>query len=629
MLYSVFKILISVRSKLFFGFCAMTMIIALLGGYAYISVSNAGKVVKETFDRPLMAINYARSASQIFGEIEMKVLQAELLNKTQDPEAYQSILRRVDDFKADVEIAKARSIAPKSEKIFVEVETLTESWMDIILTSEGVISAKSPSATALADQIEESLEIITELQTNQSFRNREIALAQMDRVKTYSLIAGVIGLLLTAIISSWVAITIINPLKAAAGAARKISAGNLEAIIPTGGDDETGALLKTMSQMQKNIRDRMSLEQNLRSVAQTRLSESLENSKDAILLADQDGRIIVANQQVNTLFPALNSIDLHGRVYTNFFEKHGISKNDKCQYFHADREIKFEDDRWARVNASNTKEGGRLIIWTDITQAKERNERLLFAKEQAEAADKSKSLFLAAMSHELRTPLNAVIGFSDIIHSQSLGQVGNDRYVEMARLISHSGEHLLKIVQDVLSIANGEQATEITNTITNVNITDVIRQSLKSVANDANKRSINVVFRDDTPDAFVSGEAQKLRQVILNVLSNALKFNNDGGVVKIGLDIGRNGAVRIDIIDNGIGIAEEDISRIQEPFVQVDNGFTRQYEGAGLGLSIVRQLVEAHNGKLMIQSKLEKGTCVSLLFPAVARVKALPVKKAA
>lgn len=606
----------------------MTMIIALLGSYAFVSISNAGSVVKETFDRPLMAVNYARSASQVFSEIEMKVLQSHLQKKEGDDATYNEIVSLLDNFKADVAVASARSIAPKAARFFNEIDILTESWIALILNEEGIAEV-NPQAVTIAGKIAENLDIVIELQTNQSFRNRETALAQMDKVKQYSLIAGSVAMFTTILLSSWVAVTIINPLNAAAEAARKISAGNLEVTIPSGGDDETGALLKTMSQMQSNIKERMSQEQNLRSVAQTRLAESLENSKDAILLADKDGRIIVANKQVQTLFPALSEIDLQGRLYTNFFNKMGVSKNDNCQYFHTDREIKFEDDRWARINASDTKEGGRLIIWTDITVAKERNERLLFAKEQAEAADKSKSLFLAAMSHELRTPLNAVIGFSDIIHSQSLGAVGNDRYVEMARLISSSGEHLLGIVKDVLSIANGEKAHEVTSMMKDLNLTELVRDCVLSIASDADKKSIKILFRKDSPQAYIHGDAQKIRQIILNVVSNAIKFNDEGGAVKIGLDVGRNGAVRIDVIDNGIGIAEQDIKRVQDPFVQVDNGFTRQYEGAGLGLSIVRQLVEMHNGKLIIQSKLEKGTRVSLIFPGLTNVKSVSDRKAA
>ncbi len=628
MLYNVFKVLISVRAKLFFGFYAMSMVIAFLGAYAFVSISNTGDVVKATYDRPLMAINFARSANQIFSEIEMKVLQTRLVPKSNREASYAEIYHLIDEFKSDVQVARQRSIAPNADKYFDGIENLTDRWTGLIFKFEDEAIAVQES-DELAQAIQEKLDIVVELQTNESFRAREASLDKISKVKRYSVMAGVFAFFLTILISSWVAVTIINPLKAAAAAARKISSGQLDVVIPSGGDDETGALLKTMSHMQDNIRERMSAEQNLRSVAQTRLAESLENSKDAILLADQDGRIIVTNNMVSELFPALKAIDLSGRIYTDFFEKYGLPKNDRCRYFHKDREIKFEDGRWARVNASDTKENGRLIIWTDITQAKERNERLLVAKEQAEAADKAKSLFLAAMSHELRTPLNAVIGFSDIIQSESLGKLGNPRYVEMAKLISQSGEHLLNIVKDVLSIANGEDGHDASEGKQAVNVTELLVKCLESTKADIEAQGMKLIYDPLPPSAFILGDPKGLKQIFANILSNSIKFNKENGIIKINVSFGRKNAVRIDIIDNGIGIPEADIDRIQDPFVQVDNGFTRQYDGAGLGLSVAKQLMTIHSGHLSIRSKVNKGTCVSLIFPTLTAAQTVSDKIAA
>jgi len=207
--------------------------------------------------------------------------------------------------------------------------------------------------------------------------------------------------------------------------------------------------------MQENIRNRVDKEQNAKTLAQHRLSDSLRNSKDAILLTNTEGQIIVSNPKVKDVFPSLKPIELVNENFSDHFHSEGYSFNDAASYQKGSSEINFDDGRWARVSASKTQEGGCLYIWTDITEVKKYADQLTSAKEEAEAADKAKTLFLAAMSHELRTPLNAVIGFSDVLKHQYSGPDGNSNHAEMASLISQNGAQLLNIVKDVLMVANG------------------------------------------------------------------------------------------------------------------------------------------------------------------------------
>lgn len=611
MLNNAFRVLISVRSKLFFSFLTMTVLLALVGGYAFHAISTTGKVVENTFDRPLMAINFARSAGQTFTQMELDLVRGAEQETLSD---------RFETFQSDLSVAKDRSISERAAPFFTDVEALTQRWADISLANNDTLSeALRKERKDLSSEIEDNLDIIVELQTNESFRNRESALAGVGKVERYSLWATGLALTLSILLSSWLGLTIIKPLKAAALAARKISAGDLNTEIPKSGDDETGALLKTLSSMQDNIRGRMDREQSARALAQTRLAESLENSKDAIVLTDASGRIIVANNQVQTLFPDMDGAALLGSDLQTYFTRRGVPKKTRHIYDDIQQEIRFEDGRWARINASDTAEGGRLIIWTDITAAKTAHQNLMIAKEQAEAANRSKTLFLAAMSHELRTPLNAVIGFADVMAMQHQQSGDDPKQLEMCQIISRNGDQLLKIVQDVLNIADTEDTGILSANLETVDLKEVVTFCLKTIAKEMQPKRLRVIWDAHMEAIHVRGDRVRLQQAVLNLLSNAIKFNNEGGRIKVDIRLRPDNTVAIDVIDDGIGIESENLARMIEPFEQADNSYSRRYEGTGLGLSVVKKIMKLHDGELRLRSSFGKGTCATLLLP-----KALP-----
>ena len=622
MLHLAFKVLISVRSKLFFSFLAMSLLIALLGGYAVLSVQQAGRVVEDTFDRPLMAINFARSASQTFTEIELDLLAGDVDERRMD-----SAITRLEDFRADLAIARERSIAPRATTFFDDAQSALIAFEALLQSPDTLSSAESRTALlALGDDVETALDIIVELQTNESFRARERAIESMQSVSRYALFALGAALLLTLILSSWLAITIINPLKAAASAARKISAGKLDVDIPPGGDDETGVLLKTMGLMQDNIRSRMARESDMRTLAQDRLAQSLENSKDAILLTDASGKIIVANARIGHLFAALAGRDLRGTPFAAAFQPDGLPLEQGCVRY--GDEIACPDGRWARVNASVTQEGGHLFIWTDITEDKQKSERLEQAKQAAEAANAAKTVFLAAMSHELRTPLNAVIGFSDILAREQFGALGNPDYVDMATHISRSGAHLLNIVTDVLDIADGRDPETLRTQYMPIDLRDAGRFAARTLKFEADTREITLDTNLGRHELPVLGDGARLQQLLVNLVGNAVKFNRDGG--RIVLTARRApGWVMLDVSDTGIGLSAEDADAVFKPFSQVDAGHSRAYEGVGLGLTIARKIAREHGGDLRIASVLGQGTTVRLALPErQTEPQTLPVRKA-
>jgi signal transduction histidine kinase len=243
-------------------------------------------------------------------------------------------------------------------------------------------------------------------------------------------------------------------------------------------------------------------------------------------------------------------------------------------------------------------------------------EHLVVAREEAERANRSKSAFLANMSHELRTPLNAIIGFSEIIHLQSLGPDRGERYRTYARDIQDSGTHLLSIISDILDISKIEAGGAVLDHEADVDASEILHNVLRLVAPMATEKNIAVTVNAGTSPLHLLGSERMLRQILLNLISNAVKFTPDGGRVAIAGQTGRDGCLTITVVDSGIGMSSADIQVALTPFGQVDNRLSRRYAGTGLGLPIAKAMIELHGGRLWIDSAPHQGTTVRVQFPA-------------
>ena len=272
------------------------------------------------------------------------------------------------------------------------------------------------------------------------------------------------------------------------------------------------------------------------------------------------------------------------------------------------------DGRWIRITERRTGAGGVVGVYADITELKRRETVVLQAKEAAEIASQAKSTFLATMSHELRTPLNAIIGFAELIAMQVNGPVTNEHYLEYARDIRHSGEHLLTLINDILDLSRIEAgAMELGED--HIDCRDLIHYCMRLMRERAQRAglSLTAIIADDLP--FLRGDQRKLRQALLNLLSNAIKFTPTGGSIQLAAAREADGAVALRVTDNGIGMAPSDISDALTPFKQVDNSLSRKYEGTGLGLPLAKSLVELHGGALTLTSELGCGTTVVCRLP--------------
>jgi two-component system cell cycle sensor histidine kinase PleC len=244
----------------------------------------------------------------------------------------------------------------------------------------------------------------------------------------------------------------------------------------------------------------------------------------------------------------------------------------------------------------------------------EKNEITNVLLVEANKANHSKSEFLANMSHELRTPLNAIIGFSDIMDKETFGPVGNARYASYVKDIAGSGHHLLSIINDILDLAKAE-ANKLTLDEREIDLVQVVAESIRMCEPKAQQNGIGITTKYCADQVIVRADAKLMLQILLNLISNAVKFSHEGGGVEVALELGSDRSLTIAVRDKGIGIPATDIERVLRPFEQVEDSRTRAHGGTGLGLPYAVKLAELHGGALWIESQVNVGTSVMVVLP--------------
>ena len=254
-----------------------------------------------------------------------------------------------------------------------------------------------------------------------------------------------------------------------------------------------------------------------------------------------------------------------------------------------------------------------VAVMRDVTDRKVQEQALELARTAAERADASKTRFLATMSHELRTPLNAIIGFSEMIVQEDLLMIDAARRKEYAQLINDSGQHLLSVVNGILDMSKMESG--------NFEISPepfapraALLHCCNLLALKARENGVDLVTRAPEDLPMMTGDPRAFKQIVLNLVANAVKFTERGGNVTVSAAV-EGSRLMLRVTDTGVGIAPDDLKRIGDPFFQAGKTYQRKHEGTGLGLSIVKGLVGLHHGEVSVQSKVDEGTTVTVVLP--------------
>ena len=377
--------------------------------------------------------------------------------------------------------------------------------------------------------------------------------------------------------------------------------------------------------------------------AENRLRDAIESVSDAFVLFDRFGRLILWNRAFQDAFGYQDSHLKRGaqkdelnRIAALAIRKEQPSADGRPGI----REIELADGRWLQLSERFTGDGGSVVTAADITMVKrqeverkkssdalrqsvtqlERSQEELsllarkyeVAMTRAEAANQAKSEFLANMSHELRTPLNAINGFSEIMAGEMFGPLGDERYKGYATDILNSGQHLLALINDILDMAKIESG-KMTLHYEAVDLGEVCQDAIRLMRGRAQECGLTLTLEaPDTPE--IEADYRALKQVLLNLISNAVKFTPEGGSITVSANQ-TGDLIRVAVRDTGIGIAAEDLTRLAQPFEQVEGQHSKTTQGTGLGLALTKSLIEIHHGEMAMESEPGQGTTVSFTLP--------------
>jgi len=381
--------------------------------------------------------------------------------------------------------------------------------------------------------------------------------------------------------------------------------------------------------------------------AETRLRDAIDSVSGAFVLWDRQQRLVMCNRNYREFFNLDPNILRPGADRTVVEQCARLAIQQELAPADGRRgvsEAELADGRWVQISERRTSDGGLVITAADITAIKTQDEARRLNEEalqkvvanleqsqqqlaelarkyeaekiKAESANKSKSDFLANMSHELRTPLNAINGFSEIMLGEMFGPLGDARYREYSQDILNSGQHLLALINDILDMSKIE-AGKMTLKFEPLQFNEVAEDAVRLIRNRAD--SAGLIIEVDIPEmADIDADYRAMKQVLLNLLSNALKFTPRGGTITLRGRLETTEPaerLKVSVIDTGIGIAPEDLRRLAKPFEQIESQHSKTQQGTGLGLALTKALVELHGGLLELQSEPGAGTTVSFSLP--------------
>ncbi|MCX5579469.1 ATP-binding protein [Kaistia terrae] len=359
------------------------------------------------------------------------------------------------------------------------------------------------------------------------------------------------------------------------------------------------------------------------------LEAILDTATDGVAVVDANGCIVRINRSAEALF-GVDSVDVAGLPFTHLLAEEsrksaldyleGLAQNGVASVLNDGREVIGRVPQGGLIPLFMTM--GRLgetgkfcAVLRDITQWKNAEEELINARRAAETASMQKSDFLARVSHEIRTPLNAIIGFSEVMMEERFGPIGTERYKEYLRDINVSGAHLMSLLNDLLDLSKIE-AGKLDLNFEAVALNEIVMECVAMMQPQANRERIIIRTSLSSQVPSIVADPRSIRQIVLNLVSNAVKFTLAGGQVIVSTALEERGEVTLRIRDTGIGMSEKDVETALMPFRQVASATKHRSDGTGLGLPLTKALVEANRAAFLIDSAVGQGTLIRVTFPS-------------
>ena len=478
---------------------------------------------------------------------------------------------------------------------------------------------------------------------------------------TRLMLAGALAaiLLLAVVFSALVANrrTVGDPLSRLLGAIKRSRQGDKRELVDWQSNDEMGEVVDAFNQMlirqeayEKDLRaardeleERVDQRTKELATTSTQLTEAIESISEGFSLYDPDDRLLICNTTYrDIMYPGIAPVLVPGTPFESIIRQAadaGLVEDaaGRREAWVAERLRRHRNPsgphpqrraggRWIQITERKTDDGGTVAIYTDITElrnakdaAEAANTELRVAKDAAEAANEAKTTFLATMSHEIRTPLNGIIGMSALLGGTKL----NTEQREFSSTISSAAETLLTIINDILDFSKVEAGALELESVP-IDLADTVESSVGLVASKVAEKGIELACRisSDVPAA-IYGDSVRLKQVLLNLLNNAVKFTDKGEVLltvsgmgpETSLKPGETTLLTVSVRDTGIGIPADRMNRLFKSFSQVDASTTRRFGGTGLGLVITKRLVELMGGEISVESKVGQGTTFTFTLP--------------
>ncbi len=586
--------------------------------------NNSAAVTKET--ELSTVIEAANSARIAFGEMRYWLTDLAVSLLTPSERNAAAARGRMDGYLDQLALRKPKLVAIiRSERD--EFEKSANDAVDKYTNDQRVLGnsllALARNHSVKVDELLNSLinELRAELTVERDHIVNDVTAATNGTLIADLLIVA-LGVLFTFVILRSIAV----PLHRLVGAIDGLSAGDLSVPIPSAGPDEIGAMARTLALFRDSLKERDRFAAEAERQRKT-IAAAIATISEGFVLYDSEDRIVLFNEQFRAIYPGLADIIKQGTTFGEVLEA-VISRSlvdlggQNPQEWIAERKARREHSggfaeyryggRYVRISERRIQGGGTVAVYSDITELRQHNLELEQARELSEVANRTKSQFLANMSHELRTPLNAIIGYSEILQEDA-AEGGQEQLVADLKKIEGAGRHLLGLINDILDLSKVE-AGKMEAFIEEVDISSllgevgaIIRPLVAKNGNTLEIRAAHDVGRMRT-------DRTKVKQCLLNVLSNGSKFTQDGKLT-VTVERSDRAMIRIAISDTGIGMSEEQLGRLFQAFSQADASTTKKFGGTGLGLAITKHFCRLLGGDISVASRVGEGSTFTIVIP--------------